>query len=38
MPIVFLYTPWKYKKTSGFQMFSGGIESGKKQVNLAVPL
>ena len=22
----FLYTPWKYQKTSGFLMFSGGIE------------
>ena len=20
------YTPWKHQKTSGFQMFSGGIE------------
>ena len=26
MPLVFLYTPWKHKKTSAFLMFSGGIE------------
>ena len=26
MPRVSFYTPWKQQKTSGFLMFSGGIE------------
>ena len=26
---VSFYTPWKHKQTSGFQMFSGGIEREK---------
>ena len=26
MSLVSLYIPWKYQKTSGFLMFSGGIE------------
>ena len=26
MPLVFLYTPRKHQKTSGFLIFSGGIE------------
>ena len=26
MPLVSFYTPWKHQKTSGFLMFSGGIE------------
>ena len=26
MPLVSFDTPWKYQKTSGFRMFSGGIE------------
>ena len=24
--VPFLYTPWKYQKTSGFLLFSGGIK------------
>ena len=27
MPLVSFDTPWKHQKTSGFPMFSGGIES-----------
>ena len=26
MPLAFFYTPWKHQKTSGFLIFSGGIE------------
>ena len=26
VPLVFLYTPWKHQKTSGFLMFSGSIQ------------
>ena len=25
-PMFHFYTPWKYQKTAGFLMFSGGIE------------
>ena len=35
MSLVCFYTPWKRQKTSGFLMFSGGIErdSSMKWVN-----
>ena len=26
MPLVSFYTPWKHQKTSGFRIFSGGID------------
>ena len=29
IPLVSLYTPWKYKKTKSILMFSGGLERGQ---------
>ena len=26
MPVISFYSPWRHQKTSGFEMFSGGIE------------
>ena len=33
MPLVFFYTPRKHKKTSGFLMFSGGIQEETEETN-----
>ena len=38
MPLVFFYTAWKYQKTFGFVMFSGGTERNWLIMSLYIPL